>query len=146
MRRRPPRSTRTDSLFPYTTHFLSIQVALGNNFLLSGAIPGLPDRVATGLVISPENVGYAIAVEIAYASNFVCLLINSYDCLLSGAVPGLPDRVGTCPCIAPQDVGYAISIEIADPNHGPCLISYVNNCLLSGAISRLPEDRKSTRL
>src|SRR3546814_3991279 len=88
MIRLPPRSTRTDTLFPYTTLFRSgfavpveisnagdyiIQVAHGNNCLLSGAIPGLPDRVATGLVISPENVGYAIAVEIAYASNFVCL-------------------------------------------------------------------------
>src|SRR3546814_4897317 len=28
MRRRPPRSTRTDTLFPYTTLFRSLQVAL----------------------------------------------------------------------------------------------------------------------
>src|SRR3546814_7602635 len=29
MRRRPPRSTRTDTLFPYTTLFRSVQVRLG---------------------------------------------------------------------------------------------------------------------
>src|SRR3546814_16273265 len=99
-----------------------MQVAHGNNCLLSGAIPGLPDRVATGLVISPENVGYAIAVEIAYASNFVCLLINSYDCLLSGAVPGLPDPFGNCPCLATHDVGYDLSIEVDEHNSGPFLL------------------------
>src|SRR3546814_7995042 len=30
MRRRPPRSTRTDTLFPYTTLFLSLSVSLTN--------------------------------------------------------------------------------------------------------------------
>src|SRR3546814_9738776 len=32
MRRRPPRSTRTDTLFPYTTLFRSADLALGDAF------------------------------------------------------------------------------------------------------------------
>src|SRR3546814_9303184 len=38
MIRRPPRSTRTDTLFPYTTLFRSIGVALSN--IYTKAIPG----------------------------------------------------------------------------------------------------------
>src|SRR3546814_5000877 len=41
MIRRPPRSTRTDTLFPYTTLFRSI--------LIEGAIDGLPQVIADQL-------------------------------------------------------------------------------------------------
>src|SRR3546814_20197911 len=39
MRRRPPRSTRTDTLFPYTTLFRSLQYLLGQGTSLGGARP-----------------------------------------------------------------------------------------------------------
>src|SRR3546814_13365799 len=37
MRRRPPRSTRTDTLFPYTTLFRSPALAAGNTVVLKPA-------------------------------------------------------------------------------------------------------------
>src|SRR3546814_2449849 len=37
MRRRPPRSTRTDTLFPYTTHFRSLARILGGAPMLNRA-------------------------------------------------------------------------------------------------------------
>src|SRR3546814_18244571 len=39
MVRRPPRSTRTDTLFPYTTLFRSVDLAAG----IGRYVPGLPD-------------------------------------------------------------------------------------------------------
>src|SRR3546814_13487556 len=37
MRRRPPRSTRTDTLFPYTTLFRSFPMPLGSNVRIRSA-------------------------------------------------------------------------------------------------------------
>src|SRR3546814_17669162 len=49
MIRRPPRSTRTDTLFPYTTLFRSlaggVAAAAGPSALAQGGIPGLEDRL-----------------------------------------------------------------------------------------------------
>src|SRR3546814_5426864 len=43
MIRRPPRSTRTDTLFPYTTLFRSL--AIGNGRQAGGGIPLCPDAL-----------------------------------------------------------------------------------------------------
>src|SRR3546814_4141539 len=53
MRRRPPRSTRTDTLFPYTTLFRS--VLLNND--LSAGIPDILKGITQDVVPSP-NVGW----------------------------------------------------------------------------------------
>src|SRR3546814_16111492 len=47
MIRRPPRSTRTDTLFPYTTLFRSRSIALHRHLALhSGGIGQIGDRIA----------------------------------------------------------------------------------------------------
>src|SRR3546814_18282175 len=48
MIRRPPRSTRTDTLFPYTTLFRSLLLLVGAWRLLTGSLPpSAPSVVAT---------------------------------------------------------------------------------------------------
>src|SRR3546814_10630643 len=107
--------------------------------LLSGAVPGLPDRGVTCPCIAPQDVGYAISIEIADPNHGPCLISYANDCLLSGAISRLPDRVATCPCVAPQDVGYAVAVEIIGPRKEPGNRS-------DGCPERRNEDRKSTRL
>src|SRR3546814_7712850 len=51
MRRRPPRSTRTDTLFPYTTLFRSV----GSN-VHDPAVPALAHRVRRGAAHQVETV------------------------------------------------------------------------------------------
>src|SRR3546814_2856314 len=63
MRRRPPRSTRTDTLFPYTTLFRSLLFALAGAAILQQALnmhplPGM--NVGPGLF--PSIVGGAMAL------------------------------------------------------------------------------------
>src|SRR3546814_16015774 len=53
MLRRPPRSTRTDTLFPYTTLFRSPSVA-GNPVSRSSGVP--TNRPGSELVAEPEHV------------------------------------------------------------------------------------------
>src|SRR3546814_20938113 len=57
--RRPPRSTRTDTLFPYTTLFRSLAVAVGGSgdTFKSGNDGGLPD--------------------LAWASHFCCQVVGA---------------------------------------------------------------------
>src|SRR3546814_5273032 len=49
MIRRPPRSTRTDTLFPYTTLFRSV-VQVGGKHLLSGGVLSFTMKAAEALV------------------------------------------------------------------------------------------------
>src|SRR3546814_11294125 len=56
MRRRPPRSTRTDTLFPYTTLFRSI-LPRGHRVLIASANPG------EGKTFSAVNLALSLAVE-----------------------------------------------------------------------------------
>src|SRR3546814_17386844 len=71
MRRRPPRSTRTDTLFPYTTLFRSPNVLMeaqsqGLACLATrmAAIPELIDDGRTGVLVPPEDAG-ALAAALA---------------------------------------------------------------------------------
>src|SRR3546814_15962271 len=52
MFRRPPRSTRTDTLFPYTTLFRSIKAALA-----MGYTPAELCRAIRGCSLTPHNMG-----------------------------------------------------------------------------------------
>src|SRR3546814_8243062 len=51
MMRRPPISTRTDTLFPYTTLFRSTQAVIG----VSGGVAGLEDRLLTRVLIALDH-------------------------------------------------------------------------------------------
>src|SRR3546814_1901495 len=59
MRRRPPRSTRTDTLFPYTTLFRSSRHPTGEDQLTGAAGSRVPRRevVAVARVTVPSGVG-----------------------------------------------------------------------------------------
>src|SRR3546814_6116731 len=66
MIRRPPRSTRTDTLFPYTTLFRSTNVRTafsknGGNLGASGAVSHGFDRM--GLITYPASAGDADAIR-----------------------------------------------------------------------------------
>src|SRR3546814_8764920 len=76
MIRRPPRSTRTDTLFPYTTLFRSlVDVAEGSLF------EGLLDLVAAGLPTGqhPEAQGLHIHLEPSVMSLPVAAAIRSEE-------------------------------------------------------------------
>src|SRR3546814_14042262 len=59
MIRRPPRSTRTDTLFPYTTLFRSQAVSTSNR--LQYLVPNLVDAMFTGF---PGNTGETVRISI----------------------------------------------------------------------------------
>src|SRR3546814_4475906 len=62
MIRRPPRSTRTDTLFPYTTLFRSDPI-LRNLGVSTIAVTGVSVNVAiTNLVMDAVNLGYSVVV------------------------------------------------------------------------------------
>src|SRR3546814_5127536 len=56
MTRRPPRSTRTDTLFPYTTLFRSIEVSQ------KGDAPGFVEVVDERTLLIPERRGNQLAL------------------------------------------------------------------------------------
>src|SRR3546814_8667614 len=64
MMRRPPRSTRTDTLFPYTTLFRSLEAGMDLRRLMA-AMSELPEeqREAVSLVLI-EGLGYREAAEV----------------------------------------------------------------------------------
>src|SRR6056297_3780990 len=64
MIRRPPRSTRTDTLFPYTTLFRSGDESLGS--IMSGRAPGIGrvERKHLGRVEQPLGVEHILDVHL----------------------------------------------------------------------------------
>src|SRR3546814_1059548 len=65
MIRRPPRSTRTDTLFPYTTLFRSVRNALGLTTRWHSAVPDGPAQMAPIMVA-------AMAVATGQARHILC--------------------------------------------------------------------------
>src|SRR3546814_18309434 len=110
MIRRPPRSTRTDTLFPYTTLFRSI------------VAPGIPDRVALawcvccvaplggGDLLSPGQPGLivvSIVPGFVVAGDGVLFLAQPAQCVV--LVAQQPDRVAVVG--QSQQVGLALAIQ-----------------------------------
>src|SRR3546814_1528498 len=81
MIRRPPRSTRTDTLFPYTTLFRSVVLPVAG-WLISGASLSLEMPVmkgfnfSGGISLSPEFVALLTGL-IIYTSAFVAEVVRS---------------------------------------------------------------------
>src|SRR3546814_17761858 len=96
MLRRPPRSTRTDTLFPYTTLFRSqvvIFVALAS--ILFGAVAAIGQTNIKRLMAysSINNVGFALiglacgtpagaAATMSYMAIYVVMTIGGFACIL----------------------------------------------------------------
>src|SRR3546814_19951662 len=67
MRRRPPRSTRTDTLFPYTTLCRSLMML--NDTLL--AFPGMLLALGLMVVVGASKYAIVVALGLAYAPTMV---------------------------------------------------------------------------
>src|SRR3546814_13278276 len=118
MIRRPPRSTRTDTLFPYTTLFRSVtavKCAL-HLFLLLGALIGLLGQEAA-FASGPPAVSAPLAVSSMADSGM------SADCLKMMAQPPQPAQQPfkgmTLACIAAM--GYVLPMAVS--NNAPGLWS-----------------------
>src|SRR3546814_20159574 len=104
MRRRPPRSTRIDTLFPYTTLFRSYDTNTGRcrDRLDSGRDTVFPD-------VTPHSVARTLARRTAHAGK-------PYQCLrtryLENATPPKPDyRIhGSAGCLEGFRLGCLVSI------------------------------------
>src|SRR3546814_11500277 len=69
MIRRPPRSTRTYTLFPYTTLFRSLGACFAQHMILLGGQLGFPLGVGENLLFHDTNMGPAGGgINIVYAS------------------------------------------------------------------------------
>src|SRR3546814_10941310 len=96
MIRRPPRSTRTDTLFPYTTLFRSLQPVLGRLIIIDGDgrhHRGIADPVGGGreLRIAPQRGGVARFREsdamLLAGVTAQAHLVEAVDPLLEDAMP-----------------------------------------------------------
>src|SRR3546814_1430972 len=85
MMRRPPRSTRTDTLFPYTTRFRSIWQ--GSEFRIHGHVARVGD-------VPPAIIVLRVTRDSA-AGSFPLL-----DAIMAAIVEGLSATVGDDPCPA----------------------------------------------
>src|SRR3546814_10856551 len=129
MIRRPPRSTRTDTLFPYTTLFRSLGSADATGFFQPRLHKSLTDRMVKNLSDSQRCLGLLADVMIETGVNLLYMR-------------GVPRR-----CIN-QDVAQrrqpaAALAGQADYRHAPGLRRF-GRLQHIGGIAR--GDRKSTRL
>src|SRR3546814_15303736 len=76
MIRRPPRSTRTDTLFPYTTLFRSVHLRAGGQFGDHLALPGEAAEIRQGLLRDPRHRLVGRSEE--HTSELQSLMRNSY--------------------------------------------------------------------
>src|SRR3546814_20181511 len=96
MIRRPPRSTRTDTLFPYTTLFRSVGT-IGGNFFRTRAQAGYrignahpePVRSIFENASPPENVIIQLASHPGYGS---CFFDEVRKCHFDGSAGGAQTR------------------------------------------------------
>src|SRR3546814_15660587 len=98
MIRRPPRSTRTDTLFPYTTLFRS--AALGVDLTATSvevepAHDVEPADAAQGVAAVAAAISVDLAHRVEAASGLAVLVGLGVDGLTGGAVAGVRDRKST---------------------------------------------------
>src|SRR3546814_14531047 len=99
MRRRPPRSTRTDTLFPYTTLFRSQclwrahHLADGFGAACRGQMPGR-GRMLDGDALGPQEIGELAAIVVQDDQRPVLLPVQRPDALQRGDLASAHDAAG----------------------------------------------------
>src|SRR3546814_14714253 len=88
---RPPRSTRTDTLFPYTTLFRSTHVAVTAGAELTNNASGMVGVAYNAKVLPVRVLGHCGG----YTSDITDAIIWASG----GQVPGVPDNTNVTQCI-----------------------------------------------
>src|SRR3546814_18120093 len=129
MNRRPPRSTRTDTLFPYTTLFRSV---LGNTVLAQPSDSGMirvDEETNLGVAVSTDCNGRFAKLD-PYAGAQLALAASYRNVSTGGAVPM---AISDCPnfgspedpdvmwqfaeaCRGLQDSCLALGLPVPGPN------------------------------
>src|SRR3546814_1120826 len=143
MLRRPPRSTRTDTLFPYTTLFRSNAIILAH-YYQSSDIQDIADFVGDSLDLS-RKAAATDADVIAFCG--VKFMADTAKILSPDKIVVLPDMDAGCSLedSCPPDKFRAF--RAAHPDH--IALTYINCSTEVKALSDVivtSSDRKSTRL
>src|SRR3546814_13584381 len=110
MIRRPPRSTRTDTLFPYTTLFRS------NPVELTGVVPALTGHSQMALAIGT----FAKAVEASPSATFT--QATSEKISVAFDTPFITATGGSQSAATPRSIGQPINTITCD-NHSAVLVT-----------------------
>src|SRR5712691_3670707 len=87
-------------------------------------------RVLACRAVAPQDVGLAVAVEVADSHNAPVEVGHRVDGSVAQNRSAVhePDYVLAGRAVAPQDVGLAVPIEVADPRDAPVEICYPGEC------------------
>src|SRR3546814_3285827 len=135
MIRRPPRSTRTDTLFPYTTLFRSIVIGRGHDILAEGAHVAC-DRA--------RHAQPRIGVDVRGADEPLHQLVR--DIIIFGAELARDIESDTVPAVAGNRLLEAFGDEVERLVPTRPLVADHRMEKAAFEANRLPADRKSTRL
>src|SRR3546814_1654565 len=132
---RPPRSTRTDTLFPYTTLFRARKTGRGAAIVAVAASPRLHPREAARLQFAYDAARHLV-VKVGAVGGGLGSAAPAVGAAAAGLAHGVPPNAAQKPSGHPPERGWAAK------------------CDLSGAARRRPApagpqrsgDRKSTRL
>ncbi len=72
-----------------------VLISLGGDGCTGGSVTAVVEVVLAGGAVSPQDVGFAVAVEVTDLGNLPGLVGFCGHALLGGAVAALPDLVGT---------------------------------------------------
>src|SRR3546814_12749502 len=117
MIRRPPRSTRTDTLFPYTTLFRSI----GEVFLLELLVADQVDVADLGRLSFLDRQGHvdAVAVELAHRGGDLDVVLAAVVFMAGGVLGGGVGGAAVVGVALGQgDVGQALGVGRAGVGGG----------------------------
>src|SRR3546814_2995158 len=139
MIRRPPRSTRTDTLFPYTTLFRSRLLPLLHNIRRRASYLALLDEQPAAL----QRLGSVLARSALLGERLAAhplLLDELLDVRVSGELPGRDALVAACDAALVHEDPEAALLAL---NEARQALSFR---IALATLDRRQGDRKSTRL
>src|SRR3546814_4945691 len=107
MIRRPPRSTRTDTLFPYTTLFRSFSVSPpAKSFLIACSANGTPKSGEL-----PKTISFTVLQGSADLSNDAGTTYSIANVNCTAAMGGTNGKVWTCTSIAADTAKSTVTVK-----------------------------------